>query len=198
MMGDRGAHTLDAVFWALKLPPPASVEGTSMALNPDTHPLASIVTYKFPAGGSNPPITLTWYDGLRPPRPEGLGDKETIGDKEGGVVFKGTKGMLTCGTYGNSPRLLPERTMKDYGPPEKKLSRVEGSHEQDFARACKSGKPAGANFDYSGPLNEICMLGNVARRIDARIEWDAAQLKVTNLPEANKYVRTEYREGWSL
>jgi hypothetical protein len=75
---------------------------------------------------------------------------------------------------------------------------VEGSHEQDWVRACKSGQPAGADFAYSGPLTEICLLGNVAKRMDTRIEWDGQAMTVTNLPEANQYVRTPYREGWSL
>jgi len=198
MMGDRGAHTLDPVFWALKLGQPTSIEATSLGLNSDTHPLASIVTYQFPARGDLPPVKLTWYEGLRAPRPAELEDGRTMGDREGGVVFKGDKGKLTCGTYGNGPRLIPESRMKDYKRPPKTLPRVNGSHEIDWVRACKSGKPAGAGFDYSGPLTEICMLGNAARRIDARIEWDAENLKVTNLPEANKYIRTEYRKGWSL
>jgi hypothetical protein len=68
----------------------------------------------------------------------------------------------------------------------------------DWVRACKSGQPAGADFEYSGPLTEVCLLGNVARRVDARIEWDPVNMKVTNLPEADKYVRTQYRKGWSL
>jgi len=198
MMGDRGAHTLDPVFWALKLGQPTSIEATSLGLNSDTHPLASIVTYQFPARGDLPPVKLTWYEGLRAPRPAELEDGRAMGDREGGVVFKGDKGKLTCGTYGNGPRLIPESRMKDYKRPPKTLPRVKGSHEMDWVRACKSGKPAGAGFDYSGPLTEICMLGNAARRIDARIEWDAENLKVTNLPEANKYIRTKYRKGWSL
>jgi len=198
MMGDRGAHTLDPVFWALKLGQPTSVEATSLGLNPDTHPLASMVTYQFPARDDLPPVRLTWYDGLRAPRPEELEDGRIMGDREGGVIFKGSKGKLMCGTYGNSPRLIPESRMKDYKRPKRTLPRAGGSHQQDWVRACKSGKPAGAHFDYSGPLTEICVLGNVARRVDARIEWDAASLKVTNLPEANRYVRTEYRKGWSL
>ena len=76
--------------------------------------------------------------------------------------------------------------MKEDKLPAKTLPRVEGSHEQDWVRACKTGKPAGADFAYSGPLTEICLLGNIAKRVDARIEWDAANLKVTNLPEANR------------
>ena len=65
-------------------------------------------------------------------------------------------------------------------------------------RACKTGQPAGSDFICSGPLTETCLLGNIAKRVDTRIEWDAAKMKVTNLPEANRYVRTEYRQGWSL
>ena len=75
---------------------------------------------------------------------------------------------------------------------------MRGTHEKDWVRASKSGQPAGADFSFSGPLTEICVLGNVAKRVDARIEWDAANMKVTNLPKANAYVRTAYRKGWSL
>jgi len=174
MMGDRGAHTLDPVFWALKLGHPTSVEATSLDLNPDTHPVSSIVTYRFGARGDLPPVKLTWYDG------------------------KGSKGKLMAGVYGEGARLIPESRMKEYKQPPKTIPRVKGSHEQDWVRACKDGQPAGADFEYSGLLTEVCLLGNVARRVDARIEWDADNMKVTNLPEANKYVRTQYREGWSL
>ena len=198
MMGDRGAHTLDPVFWALKLGHPTSVEATSLDLNPDTHPAASIVTYQFPARGDLPPVKLTWYDGLRPPRPAELEEGRRMGHTEGGSLFKGSEGKLVAGVYGEDPRLIPESRMKAYKTPEKTIPRVEGSHEQDWVRACKSGGRAGADFEYSGLLTEVCLLGNVARRVDARIEWDAENMKVTNLPEANKYVRTEYREGWSL
>ncbi len=143
-------------------------------------------------------MKLTWYDGLRPPRPKELEDGRIMGDREGGVIFKGTKGKLMCGTYGNGPRLIPESRMKDYKRPARTLPRVKGGHEQDWIRACKSGKPAGADFSFSGPLTEVCTLGNVAKRVDARIEWDAANLKVTNLDKANKYVRVPYRKGWTL
>jgi predicted dehydrogenase len=198
MMGDRGAHTLDPVFWALKLGHPTSVDATSLDLNPDTHPVASIVTYQFPARGDLPPVKLTWYDGLRPPRPAELEDGRRMGHAEGGSLFKGSKGKLVAGVYGEGPRLIPESSMKAYETPDKTIPRVEGSHEMDWVRACKNGRKAGADFEYSGPLTEVCLLGNVARRMDARIEWDAENMKVINLPEANKYVRTQYREGWRL
>jgi len=198
MMGDRGAHTLDPVFWALKLGHPTSVEATSLDLNPDTHPVASIVTYRFPARGTLPPVKLTWYDGLRPPRPLELEDGRRMGNVEGGALFNGTKGKLMAGVYGEGPRLIPESRMKEYEQPPKTIPRVKGSHEQDWADACKTGRLPGANLQYSGLLTEVCLLGNVARRVDTRIEWDPVNMKVTNVPEANKYIRTQYREGWTL
>ena len=200
MMGDRGVHTLDPVVWALKLGPPESVDATSMGLNPDTHPLASIVTFRFPARGDLPPVKLTWYDGLRPPRPPEIEDGRMLGHQEGGVVFKGTKGKLVCGIYGDSPRLIPESRMREFlaNRPEKTIPRVKGSHQQDWIRACKSGTKAGADFEYGALLTEICLLGNVAKRVDGRIEWGAETARITNLEEANQYVRPEYRKGWRL
>jgi len=197
MMGDRGAHTLDAVVWSLKLDAPETIEGTSCGLNPDTQPLSAIVTYHFPARGDRLPVKLTWYEGTRPPRPEELEEGRNM-PAEGGAVFKGTKGKIMCGVYGDGPRLIPEQLMQEAARPEKTIPRVEGTHEQDWVRACKDGKKAGACFEYSGPLTEICLLGNVAKRLDTRIAWDAANLRVINNPAAEVLIRRPYREGWAL
>ena len=83
-------------------------------------------------------------------------------------------------------------------PPAQTLPRVQGSHELDWVRACKAGTRAGADFAYAGPLTETCLLGNIAKRVETRILWDAEKLEITNLPDANKYIRTAYRNGWSL
>ena len=198
MMGDRGAHTLDAAFWALKLGHPTSVDATSMGRNSETHPLASIVTYQFPARGDMPPLELTWYDGMQPPRPANVPDGRRLGDNEGGVNFMGETGMITCGTYGNAPRIIPKSKTAPVKKPPRTIPRVNGSHEQDWLRAIKAGKPAGAHFGYSGPLTEMTALANVAKRLNTRILWDGPNMKVTNLPQANKYVRTPYRQGWTL
>jgi hypothetical protein len=45
----------------------------------------------------------------------------------------------------------------------------------------------------------MILLGNIALRYPGkRLEWDGENMKVTNLDEANQYVRLEYRQGWSL
>jgi predicted dehydrogenase len=197
MMGDRGAHTLDAVVWSLKLGAPETIEASSCGLNPDTHPLSAIITYHFPARGDSPPVKLTWYEGTRAPRPEELEDGRNM-PAEGGVVFKGSKGKIMCGVYGDGPRLIPEKLMQEAARPERSIPRIEGTHELDWARACKSGTKAGACFEYSGPLTEICLLGNVAKQLDTRIAWDAANFRVINNPAAEALIRRPYREGWAL
>ncbi len=198
MMGDRGVHTLDPVFWALKLGAPQSIEGSSTDVNDEVHPVAGVVRYEFAERDGMPPVTLNWYDGVRAPRPRDIPNSEEIGEAEGGVIFKGSQGMITCGIYGNSPRLLPMARMKDFTPPPETIPRVEGSHEEDWVRAIKDGKPAGADFSYGGPLTEMCLLGNIAKRLNAKLEWDSANMKVTNLPEAERFIQKTYREGWSL
>jgi hypothetical protein len=100
--------------------------------------------------------------------------------------------------YGENPRLLPAARMASFEPPPKTLPRVEGNHEADWVRAIKTGGRAGADFAYSGLLTEVALLGNVAKRMNAKLDWDGAALQVTNLPDANQYVRTEYRDGWTL
>ena len=197
MMGDRGVHTLDPVYYALELGAPTSIEATVCGPNPETHPLANIVTYRFPARGSRPPVKLTWYDGLRAPRPEELEDGRNM-PAEGGSIFKGTKGKIMAGIYGETPRLIPEKLMQEAVRPPQTIPRVQGTHEQDWVRACKAGKKAGANFEYAGPLTEVCLLGNVAKRLDARLYWDAANMRVTNNPAAEILITRPYREGWSL
>jgi len=197
MMGDRGAHTFNPIVTALKLGAPTSIDATSTDLNPDVHPVASIITFEFPARGALPPVKVTWYEGTRPPRPAEFEDGRKL-PTEGGAIFKGSKGSLVCGVYGESPRLIPEAKMQAYKQPAKSLPRISGTHETHWTECIRAGKQANAAFSYSAPLTETCLLGNIAKRADTRILWDAANMKITNVADANRFVRAEYRQGWSL
>ena len=200
MMGDRGVHTLDSVVWSLKLGAPESIEATNFDSNPDTHPLASIVTFRFAARAGLPPVKVTWYEGMRPPRPPELEDGRAFGDAEGGILFQGAKGSIMSDLYCQSPRLIPEIKMKEFWPnrPPKTLPRVAGGHYAEWVRACKGDRQTGANFQYGAHLTEICQLGNVAKRVEGRILWDAAAMRVTNNEAANQYVSKTFRSGWAL
>lgn len=199
MMGDRGAHTLDPVFSAMKLSHPTSVEGSGIVGgNNEVHPDQAVVRYKFPARDGLPPLDLNWYEGQTPPRPADFEEGREF-PSEGGVFFKGTKGTIMCGVYGNSPRIIPETRMQEYKRPEKTLPRINCSHEQNWINACKGQGTAGANFDYSGPLTEVTLLGNLAKRFHGKkLEWDGKNMQITNLPEANEWVKRPRREGWAL
>ncbi|MCU0251970.1 MAG: Gfo/Idh/MocA family oxidoreductase [Vicinamibacterales bacterium] len=212
-LGDMGCHILDPVFAALDLKYPVSVEGCISTYYEDffkftvpkneTYPRSTIVRYAFPARKNFAALNLTWWDGgLMPARPADMEPDRKMGDEDGGVLLIGTKATLMAGCYGRSPRLVPEARMKDFRPPAKTLERVpngEEGHEQDWIRACKGGKPASSNFDYSGPLSEMVLMGNLAVRFPSRLLlWDGEAMKVTNDAEADAYVRRQYREGWTL
>jgi predicted dehydrogenase len=217
-LGDIGCHAMDPVFRALKLGAPVSVEGSSTRVNQETYPVGSMITYRFPertaevqknnphvkgmsgvgAGGvAMAAVKLVWCDGgLRPPRPEGFEDEDMMGDN--GRLLIGDKGYL----LGN--QIYPEARRKEFGQPAKTIPRVSG-HYRDWVDACKAGKQSGADFEWAGPLAEAVLLGNVPLRVQLRekltryrLLWDSANLRFTNLAEAGKYLRRDYREGWTL
>ena len=217
-LGDIGCHAQDPVFRALKLGAPLTVQASSTRVNADSFPVGSMVTWQFPArpadpqlintytrgltgaaagGIEMPPCKLVWYDGgLRPPRPDGLPDGQLMGDN--GRLLIGDKGFI----LGNTA--YPQSCAEAAANLAHSIERSPG-HYQEWLNACKGGKPAGSNFDFAGPLTESVLLGNVALRVQLRedltltkLHWDPANLKFTNLEEANKYVRREYREGWGI
>jgi len=212
-LGDMGCHIIDPLFWALKLRYPVSVEGSISRYwhgffeetqpKNEMFPRSSIVRFKFPAREKMPEVDVTWWDGgLMPQRPAGLEPDRRMGDKDGGILLIGEKAAIMAGCYGESPRIVPESKMKKYKRPKKSLERIpEGAdgHEQDWIRACKGGKPACSNFEYSGPLSEAVLMGNLAVRFPGRpLLWNGEAMEVTNDKDANAYVRREYREGWHL
>ena len=149
-----------------------------------------------------PPVKLTWFDGrLMPPRPK---DLEPARRLEGnGALFLGDKGTIMHGSHGaGGLRIVPEEKMKAYKRPEKTLPRVrrgQAGHEQDWVRACKGGQPASSSFDYSGPLSETILMGNLAVRFpDKELLWNGEAMEITNDADANAYVKRTYREGWHL
>ncbi len=191
-------HIVDPAFWALKLGSPISINGSSTQVNTESAPHSEIVHYEFPDRGEVgkiklPPVKLTWYDGgLLPPRPEELPDGQIMGDHSGGVLFIGTKGKLMTGCYGRDPILLPGELDEDYKRPDPSIRRIEngmgGGHELDWIRACKENPDSrvetSSNFNYSGPLNEVVVMGNLAVRLQdlkRKLLWDGENMKITNI-----------------
>ncbi len=197
-LGDIGCHAFDCAFDVLKLGNPTSVEAVSDQINSQTAPKQSVITYEFAATDERGPIKLVWYDGKKmPKRPEALEEGRNLPGGIGGQLWCGTKGTIMVNdVYCNSARIIPEVEMRDFikNRMPKRTEKASIGHFKEWIEACKGGEPAGANFDYSGPLTELVLLGNLAVRTGKKIEWDSKNMKCTNLPEANQYVKKEYRD----
>jgi predicted dehydrogenase len=192
-LADMGCHFMDLPFWALKLRAPIRVEAEGPAVHPETCPLWLIVRYEFPARDHLPPVRMTWYDGGE--KPEALLARYKLGKKNSGVLFVGDKGALFA-DYSNR-QLLPEDQFKNFVAPEPTIPNSIG-HHAEWLRACRTGEATSCNFEYGAALTETVLLGNVAYRSGAAIDWDAAAAKVTNITTAANFLKRPYREGWSL
>jgi predicted dehydrogenase len=203
-LGDMGCHILDPACWALDLRHPSSitaeVEQVKPGLKDEVFPISAKVTFEFPQRGKLCPMKLVWHDGhFKAPRPSMLEDGRTV--PESGAIIYGDKETILHGSHGaGDARIIPEARMKAFERPEKTLPRVRGTHEGDWIRACKDGRPASSNFaDYGGQLTEMVLLGVAAQRVPGeKLQWDGENLRFTNNDEANRYIHTPYRDGWSL
>ncbi|HEA21165.1 MAG TPA: Gfo/Idh/MocA family oxidoreductase [Pricia antarctica] len=193
---------------------------------PESMPPSSHVTMTFPkTSQTDDDIKLHWMDGgIQPTRPEELGPNEVFGDGGNGALIIGTKGKMMCGTYGKNPQLLPTSRTNEINVAQK-FERVpdgeEGHYAQwvDAAIAGYGNMEVSSPFEIAGPLTETLLIANLAiRGYDIRDEkenkdgkiyyeypgrniemvWDAENMRVTNLEEANSYVKREYRKGWTL
>jgi predicted dehydrogenase len=191
-MSDLGSHWVDLPFWALKLDAPKRIEAFGPPPHPEIAPASMRVDYEYAARGDMPPVKVGWYQGTEKPKAWQDG---TIPKWDSGVLFIGPKGMLLS-DY-SKHRLLPEKDFADYKRPAPSIPKSLG-HYAEWIHACKTGAPTTCHFEYSGRLTEANHLGNVAYRTGKALEWDEASMKATNAPEADRFLRREYREGWSL
>lgn len=213
-MADMGHYSLWTVFNALDLAGPTSVEpmlthhtilndGVAARVKNDfSFPDASVVRFKYPARGERAALDLIWYEGgLRPQTPDELEEDRKELPAEG-MMFVGEKGKILAGFHVDNPRLIPEKKMAGYDVPAAPARR--GQREagqvspglQAWISACKGGKQSPGSFLNAGPISEAVTLYAVALRTGKKLLYDAQNVKITNVAEANKYLSREYRKGW--
>jgi len=202
-MADMGHYSLCRVFSEFDLDAPVLVESTpshvctlkdnvSVKIQNDfSFPVASTIRFKFAAKGSRPELNLFWYDGgIRPRTPEEL-ERENGELPAEGMMFVGEKGKILAGFRGEKPRILSGE--KQGGLPAPQPVNV------DWVKAFQGGAPTCGSFLLAGPISEAMNLGAISLRLGGkRLLWDSANMKITNLPEAEKFLTREYRKGWEI
>jgi predicted dehydrogenase len=223
-IGNMGCHVLDGAYWALKVEHPESIEVEQLRGGSDErHPLGARIRWDIPARGDMAPVKVYWYEGMKP---DAIGNPtgairtakdedryyppmlldlmkqhpdEELGAGDSGTIYVGEKGVIFTGTYGDKMHIVPWEKMRETPAPPKKLPRPE-SVFKDFLAAVHAGKrETAANFDYGARLTEFCLLANLAVHagVGKRVNWDGPAMKVTNLPELNRWLKHEPRKGWS-
>lgn len=208
-LGDMGHYSFYQIFKIMKLGSPKSIEASRSQYweivdhlwekqdNMISYPRASTIHWEFPAREDMPELSLYWYDGgLRPPMPEELeNDGESMPNE--GLLFIGDEGKILAGFSGGEPRLIPKKKMKAFNPPDPYLPRPIDELDQ-WLRACKGGKPSGANFNDARAFSETIALGNIALRVNQKLNWDAQNRQFTNSSNANELMYRKYRKDWEL
>jgi predicted dehydrogenase len=225
-LGNMGCHVLDGLFWALKIEHPTSMESEYIRGGTDEqYPLGAKIRWDIPARGDMPPAKVYWYEGLKKgasPKDFGKnkavkGDARNLPDllfelqkqypdeemdhpsRDSGTIYVGEKGYLYTQTYGSGMHILPLEKMNQIKQPPKTLPRPKNIMT-DFLDAVRAGqKMTSASFDYGARLTEFTLLGNLAQHagVGKKVEWNGPKMKVTNIPELNKWVKRPYRKGWS-
>jgi predicted dehydrogenase len=208
-LGDMACHTVNLPYWALDLRDPISVQADSSGHNQDSFPASATIVYEYAATDKRPAVKLFWYDGGNLPAEQVIAPMYDLFKKEmekekrlhiSGCVVVGEKDTLYV------PGDYSEKGIKLSG--DKPLPKVEfvksPGHYEEWIRAIKGGEPAKSNFpDYSGPLTETVLLGNLAvwladKGRGEKILWDAKNLKCTNIQGLEPLVKPNYRAGYTL
>ncbi len=194
--GDMGCHILDPVCKAVALTAPLTIK--SVAGAPNAHNWANdvVVHYHFPATPftAKDGVKLTWYDGDQKPPKEALAILGNTALPGQGSLFLGPKGGLLL-PHIAQPTLHPAADFKS--TPTEPVPGV--NHWHSFIDAVRGEGQTSAHFGYAGPLTEWVLLGGIATRFpNQTLEWNADDLKFTNMPAANQFVKKVYRAGWEV
>lgn len=197
-VGDMGSHTMDIAWNAIDAGLPLTAQAAGEPFNPEVSPVALEMHFEHPANDWRPPIRVSWYQGgVMPASPAPWVDLNKIGH---GALFEGSKGSLVSDF--NSRLLIPAGNSADmtyYKPrPKEALIPPMGNFQQQWITACKGNLKTSCDFDYSGTMIEQMMLGLVAYRVGKKLSYDGATGRVTDVPEANEFLKRTYRPGWTL
>ena len=213
-LGDMGCHIMDASFSILGQLIPERIDATSSPISEFCAPVWSELVYHMPAG-RHPALKVSWHDGSKdgkPNKPEISPHmtselaRRAFDKASSGMMFIGTEGTVFEGeAYCSSPVIYNEERYTQVRLDMKagKIKKTEtrsvmpNNPQGEWAHHIVNGGKPSSNFDYSCPLTEFVLLGNLAVRAQQSVQWDKQGMKVSNSESANQFVtRPSYREGW--
>jgi predicted dehydrogenase len=212
-MTNLGQHSLDIVQWFMGVSAPKSVYsmgGRNYLKDNMETPDNQDVLIEYPG-----------FTGICVYR-EATGGVRGLG--MGGVVFFGTRGMMTVsrGGYEVFPdrKANPFNTMADIlgghpvgGPqmtPEprdqywtEKVKDTSGdgakdyvAHARDFLECIRSRKQPIADLESAHEVATTCHVANISLRVGRKLVWDAEKEQVVGDPQANEMLVRPYRQPW--
>ena len=216
-----GAHVCDPPHWALQLKYPSTCVCLEQeGADEDSWGSIHRLLYEYPRPNL-PTLKFYWYDGyrriphtksgwklIRPAVADEVQRKYGETCPGGGTLFVGDKGILWCNIFGGDPHIVDREQHKQTPVPAEKYPRIPKTtpgnfqSQMDYMRACiHGGEPPCSNFpDVSGPYIEALLVGDLAMRagVGKKLAWDGVNMQCTNMPELNRFVKPEYRQGWGL
>jgi predicted dehydrogenase len=201
--GDIGCHIFDAVWKGMGLKAPKSVIAEvqeswkeSPERRADTWSQGNHIKWIFPGNEltESNEVPIEWFDGEFYP-PQEIQDLFP-GDPypPESAMLIGTEGSLLI-AHGNDLVLLPQSKFKNHKIP----NFGDRNHYHHFADACLGGEKTESHFTQTGPMTEAIILGTVAVQVPGQLlNWDSENMKIPNYPEAEKYLKRNYREGWEV
>jgi predicted dehydrogenase len=201
--GDMAGHMMDVVFTALDLTSPKWVLSHRSPPYEETYAPNNKVQYRFPATPYTAgDIDYFWWDTGPVDAKKDWPIKQSKKLPDDGTMFVGEKGYMFL-PHNKKPELLPAAdlagALKEFTA---NVGLVEGhwhDHYHSFIDACLGKGKTTTPFRFSGNLTESVLMGTVVNRFQGeKLIWDAKALQFTNKPEANKYLRRDYREGWHV
>lgn len=204
-IGDMACHNLDMLFWALRVADAKRFTITCLSQKPgsdEMYPTDNVILWEVPARGDMPAVKIHAYDhgGIMPPIMKEAAAKYRAKFGEN-TLFVGEKGMISSfGTAGGF-QFLPQERFNEVPRPAKTLPRAHGGPIGDLLYVMKNGGTPCSDFPTSsGPLTSFALSGHLAMLagVGKKVEWDVEKMECTNLPEANKFARRDYRAGWEL
>ncbi len=170
MVTDWGAHMFDIVQWALDMDTSGPVEVAA------------------PDGGDHPFLTYRYANGITMTHEKWAWNNA--------IHFVGTEGELKVqrGKLETSPAALKD---KGIGEKEKHVYKSE-DHYKDFISAMRLRSKPICDVETGHRTATVCNIGNIAYRLNRKLEWDPKKELFANDAEANALLGRPMLNEWAI